>query len=257
MSCGKKFLKNAAALGANANGVVYAGVLALAGSKIADALWGKSYEKDVALQMDDNDYGEHSVGVGVGVGADNEGVELEVGFDWTHTTRVGAEGGEITSEEGDRLEGSFALGFEAGGWEMELSAKLGGEIGGAVDAGFEIAMKKAHQKPDAGALVSDLIGKKIRGFADRVTKRARGFIGDVAGGIETAMKMKEALAALEGTGGLALSGDYDSTSGVLTLELVVTHGIDDKLKAEVVDLEVSFELGQRIFSLPIPIDPPR
>ena len=106
-------------------------------------------------------------------------------------------------------------------------------------------------------MISSLIGAKIRGFAQRVNKRAHPFLHRIADEIEVAMRTKEALDALAGAGGLELSGDYDSDSGVLTLELSVTHGIDDKVKGEVVDLDISFELGQRIFEIPIAIDPPR
>jgi len=257
LSTGKKFLVNAAALGAGGAGIAAAGVLALAGAKIADALWGKNFERDIALQMDDDDYGEHSVGVGIGVNGEEEEVGMEVGLDYTHTTKVKNVGGTVGSESEDLLEGHFSVSFEAGGWELELGAYFGGTFGGATSAGFEIAMARKAQTLSGGDLVADMLGAKVRGLAHKLSKRATGFVGKIADGMDLVLRGHAAAKALGGAGGLKLTGEYDSASGVLTLALIVTKELASENNMKELEIDVKFEIGEQVASLDIPIDPPQ
>lgn len=256
MTTGKKFLVNSAVMGGGCAGVAAAGTLALAGAKIADVLWGKRYEEDLALQMDEDDYGEHSVQVGVGVSADESDVGMHAGFDYTHATKVKNVNGAIGSESEDELEGNFSVKFEAGGWEVELGGHIGGTFGGSTKAGFSVALGRKDGSVSDGALLADMLGAEVRGLAHRISARATGFIGKVADGMDLLLRGWSAAQALGGTGGLEISGDYDSHDKVLALKLTVTKELEAEANEGVVAVDVAFSLGEEVAHLDIPIDPP-
>ncbi len=256
MSTGKKFLVNSAVLGGGGAGVAAAGTLALAGAKIADALWGKHYEEDLALQMDDDDYGEHSVQVGLGASADESEVGLHAGFDYTHATKVKNINGGIGSESEDELEGNFSVKFEAGGRDVELGGHIGGTFGGSTQAGFKVELGRKDGSVSDGALLADMLGAQVRGLAHRISDRATGFIGEVADGMDLLLRGWAAAQALGGTGGLEISGEYNSGDKNLALTLTVTKELAAEANEGVVAVDVAFSLGEEVAHLDIPIDPP-
>ncbi|MFO0747167.1 MAG: hypothetical protein U1F43_16110 [Myxococcota bacterium] len=249
---GKKFLVNAVAFdAAGPAGGMAAGALLLAGAKIADALWGKGYEDAIVAQMDEDDYGEHQIGVGVGgkMGADD--VDVGANLDYAHHTRVSNVGGKIGSETSDTLSGSFAIGVEGGGFALEVSGHMDVPTSGdAADVGLEIAVSRKSSELGVGEVVASLAKNAVLGLGQRAEKRAGGWVGRIAAAVERAFLAAEVLKALSGRcGGIALEAEYDYAKGELGLAVKVTKAwsfeAGDGQEAAV---DLAFEVGDEVFS---------
>ncbi len=253
LTTGKKFLVNSAVLAGPGGGagVAAAGVLALLGAEIANALWGKNFEHDVSQTMDENDYGETSVGVGVGafvkpMEGEGDQPSLNADLDYKHTTKV-SKGTEqdLEQETEDLLDFSFAVGFGGGGWKFKLGGHIGGKLGGSTQMGFSVGMERKEQKIGT-EVVGDLIGAEVRGLAHKIAKRANGFVERMADAVDALMQATAVANALNGSGGLKLKGEWDSSDEMLDLKLEVTREWELGENTGVEALEVSFEIGDEI-----------
>jgi len=251
LATGKKFLVNVATFeAAGPMGVMGAGALALAGGKIADALWGRHFEEDVVQTMDEDDYGETSIGIGVGGRGGEEGVGLDAEVGYRHTTRVQNVNGAVGSQSEDVIGGAFALEVEGGGFEIGLSGHMDVPIGGeSVELGLELELGREEHASPVASVVADLAVSSIRGLAATVGARAGGFVGRVAEAMDTFMRAKAIVDAIEGVGALRVSADYDLDKGELEVSGEVVKELSLEAEApEEAEISISFEVGQQVLA---------
>jgi hypothetical protein len=260
---GALFLENLVAFeAAGPLGATSAGVLALCGKKIAAALWGENYERDVVKTMTEGDYGVEELGAGVELrGGDGKDVDLVAGLDYKHRTTIerGEQSGRLTETHEELLDAHAKLSVSGGGWE--LSGRGNFEIpldGGQPKVGFGITIGRESKSGLIDpAVLSAQVGDLVDRMAAGVAEAAGAFTGQVVDLVDLYFRGSAVLDALAGAGEVEFKGSYDAQSEVLSLSLVLVRKIAAKGgDGQEVKVSMDWETGQEILAQDFPVRRP-